>query len=271
MKSLRLPAYFRGRGLLFWLMMLLVIIPGIPFVLASAGFVMYTFWPINLDRVEWPEITPTTEHVVLISHGLRDTASSWSAALAKTLDQRDGTSQVIALDWNPYSQNALRCSVDGKRIGHRFGEHVANHPGLVSIHLIGHSCGAFINLGVCRAIKEKRPDVSVQTTYLDAVSIYGGMFWDYGLNNFGACADFSDAYIDTGDDVPGSNVRLPAAHTFDVTDARLSSDYAGSPHLWPTVFYRQRAEQGQIPDLAISPDLNLRYPVGVLERIDPEH
>lgn len=268
MKKWSIPTYFRNRSLLFWLVMLLVIVPGVPFVLAMIGFVLYTFWPISLGRVALPKPDPGTDHLVIISHGMGDTAESWPRALARTLARNNGHSTIIALDWNPYSQNALRCSVDGKRLGERIGKQAAKHPGLASVHLIGHSCGAFVNLGACRAIKDRQPDVLVQTTYLDAVSVYGGLFWNYGLDNFGTCADFSDAYIDTGDGVPGSNVPLPAAHTFDVTAARLSSGYAGPAHVWPTEYYLQHAAQGYMPDLATSRDIKSRYPAGEFEIAD---
>ena len=227
--------------------------------------------PIGLSiwvAFELPKLEPDTSHIIVLSHGLGDTAASWPSSLATILDDETNDTSVIALDWNPYSQNALRCSVDGQRIGQRIGEHLIENPNLESVHLIGHSCGAFINLGACLAIKKVRPTVTVQTTYLDAVSVYGGIFWKYGLRNFGSCADFSDAYIDTGDSVPGSNQNIPAAYTFDVTAARESSGYSGSAHVWPTRYYQQLAEDKRIPDLSTTSDLSQRYPTGGAEKVD---
>lgn len=75
-------------------------------------------------------------------------------------------------------------------------------------------------LGLCEAVKEKNSAIQIQTTYLNPVSVYTGVLWDYGINKFGICADFSDSYIDIRDSVLGSNVNLPHTATFDVTDLR---------------------------------------------------
>ncbi len=96
------------------------------------------------------------------------------------------------------------------------------------------------------------------------MAIYGGVSLDFGIQHFGQCADFSDAYIDTGDGVPGSNELLPGAHTFDVTSARESSGYEGPPHVWATVYYRQLAERGEILDLRKNAGLAADYPAGQL-------
>ncbi|MDA1076312.1 MAG: hypothetical protein O3A63_16355, partial [Proteobacteria bacterium] len=195
--------FFSGRSIVFWLVMLFVVLPIFPALFGSIGFLLYIYWPIDLTKAQLPEVYSTTRHVILISHGLNDTAEHWPTDLKSALSPPDEHTQIIAFDWNPYARNTARCSVDGKRIGQLVGEHLAHQTAVQSVHFVGHSCGAFINLGACRAIKATRPEISVQTTYLDAVAIYGGIIWDYGLQNFGTCADFADAYIDTGDGVPG--------------------------------------------------------------------
>ena len=114
-------------------------------------------------------------------------------------------------------------------------------------------------------MRARRREVVIQSTYLDPVSVYGGLFWNYGLTRFGACADFSDAYIDTEDGVPGSNQRLPSAHTFDVTQARKRTTFSGSPHVWPTAYYQQLVQRGQHLDLQRDRNLLSKFPRGELD------
>ena len=143
----------------------------------------------------------------------------------------------------------------------------ATSAALESMHLVGHSCGSFVVLGLCETLRELRPDLSVQTTFLDPVTVYGGFFWEYGLEHFGSCGEFSDAWIDTGDDVPGSNEVLPRAATFDVTPAREASGWTGLPHNWPTVYYTKRAEAGTLLELRDDASLASRRPRGVLQKV----
>jgi hypothetical protein len=250
----------------FWLTLLFAIIPAVSGVLVSAGFLVYIYWPLDLSQSKLPVVTPKTTKLVVVSHGLNDSATGWAGRMKQLLEQRSDGVEIFALDWNPYSRHTLRCSVDGKRIGHRLGKHLANAQDLRTVHLIGHSCGAFVNLGACEALKAARPDVAIHTTYLDAVAIYGGIRWEYGIDHFGTCADFSDAYIDTGDKVPGSDRLIPATHTIDVTAARQASTYTGSPHMWPIEYYNLLQHANKAP--ALSSDLNpwSSFPRGVLSQ-----
>lgn len=112
---------------------------------------------------------------------------------------------------------------------------------------MGHSCGSFVILGICEALREHNQSLSIQTTYLDPVSVYSGIFWDYGVKHFGSCANFSDAYIDTQDTVPGSNQALKNAVTFDVTQIRVQNKLNHAPHAWPTLFYIHALREKQVP------------------------
>lgn len=231
------------RRIALWL---LVIIPLVPAVVISAVVAGYMYLPLSQDKLEAVTLKADAQHTVIAVHGLGDTAQSWATPLMENMAESlvdNSYAQHIALNWNPYSQNTLRCSVDGKRIGYKLGEKLAAQTSLHAVHLIGHSCGSFVILGACEALKANNANIHIQTTYLDPVSIYGGFFWRYGLGKFGSCADDSEAYIDTGDGVPGSNETLPHATTHDVTANRLASDYKGNPHVWPTVYYQniQRA------------------------------
>ena len=235
------------------LLAVFIILPVISFVLGSAAILVYIFWPSDYSRMTMPSINLAARHIVVIAHGLNDRPSSWSNnmrhSLKKKLSQELEESQVIALNWNPYSTNAFRCSVDGKRIGAALGAQMAQSTQLKSVHLIAHSCGSFVILGLCETLKAKRSDIMVQTTYLAPVGIYGGISWNYGNNYFGSCADFSDAYIDRDDPI-GFNKELPPnTYSSDVTDMRKGTRIAVPPHVWPTVYYQQLVDSGDYPDL----------------------
>ena len=263
----------RARGPLFWLLTLLVALPGALFLLVSAGLLIYTNWPMGVDDLTLPEIDTQAEHIVVISHGMRDSRTTWGDGLKHVLKARNELAQIISLDWNPYSRSTFRCSVDGRRVGQLLGERLAASRRLKSLHLIAHSCGAFVSLGICESLRAVRSqhaeqgNITIQSTFLDPVTVYGGMFWDFGLKRFGSCADFSDAYINASDDVPGSNQLLPATHTFDVTGLRIAAGFSGSPHLWPTVYYQSLAESGRDLDLRADPDVVTDYPQNVLTTI----
>jgi hypothetical protein len=266
----------RARGPLFWLLTLLVGLPGALFLLVSVVLLIYTNWPLDLDELTLPEIETQAQHIVIISHGMRDDRSTWSDGLKDTLQARNELAQIISLDWNPYSGSTFRCSVDGKRLGESLGRRLAASRKLKSLHLIAHSCGSFVSLGICEALRAVRSqrtaqsDITIQSTYLDPVTVYGGIFWGFGLERFGRCADFSDAYINASDDVPGSNQLLPATHTFDITGLRIPSGFSGSPHLWPTVYYQNLAESGRDLELRTDPGVISEYPRQVLTTLSEQ-
>ena len=205
----------------------------------------YMHIPLQQKALAPVEIPPNTTAITISIHGLRDTTDSWASPLTSQLasQAQSDSHHFLAFDWNPYSQNFLRCSVDGKSIGYKLGKQMSTNPTLEQVELVAHSCGSFVALGICDALKDHRAGIEVKTVYLDPVSIYGGFFWKYGLGNFGACADTSEAYIDTGDKVPGSNQALEHSTTYDVTQARIKAGYTGSPHVWPTIYYQELRQQ----------------------------
>jgi hypothetical protein len=229
------------------------VLPGGAFVLVTLGFLMLMHWPKDYQDVLNITLDPEVEYLTLSAHGVKDTSASWSDELQTTFSQmqqlqlKELHQQHISFGWQPYSDNVFNCSVDGKKIGFRLGERLVQLPKLKGVHLVGHSCGSFVILGVCEALKEKKQSLSVQTTYLDPVSVYSGVSWTYGVNYFGSCANFSDAYIDTQDTVPGSNQALKNAYTFDVTDTRVKNNLDYAPHAWPTMFYINALKKNQVP------------------------
>lgn len=266
-------SFFRNeKQEILWLKLIIylfVAIPGGAFIIVSIGTLVYIYGPINYSKIEMPVSDSEDRHIYVLAHGLRDTTASWSDPLKQILEEKNQDARVISLEWKPYSENTFRCSVDGRRIGRIIGKELATGKRLESMHLIGHSCGSFVILGICEAVKSIRDDVSIQTTYLDPVSVYGGLLWNYGLNHFGSCSDFSDSYIDMEDTIPGSNDLIPNTITFDVTDVRKKSNYNGSPHVWPTVYYQQLVSLDRNLELWKGRWIPASSPGGMLIRVEP--
>lgn len=233
-----------------------LILPIGAFFVVSAAIITYIFWP-NSYNTTAPFEFGSAKHVFFISHGLKDNSLSWPKALKTELDHRFPNAIIINFDWSLYAENALTCSVNGIRIGEYIGEQLAESR-VETLHLIGHSCGSFINLGMCKAIKQTKPAVFIQTTYLDPVSIYGGLFFDYGIDNFGKCANYSETFFDIEDGVPGSNQALTHSHSVDVTPYKTQFDFNGPAHLWPTEFYIEHVKGSELIDIPyITPQQSL--------------
>ena len=194
-----------------------------------------------------------TEYITLSAHGVNDSPNSWSdelqALMATAPSPQLGNivQQHHSIDWQYYSSNVFLCSVAGKKLGVEIGKRLATQSSLKAIHAIGHSCGAFVTLGICEGAKSINPNLIVHTTYLDPVAVYSGIFWHYGIEHFGNCADFSDNYIDTRDTVPGSNQALPNAYTFDVTQLQTAKDAQYPPHAWPPRYYLNAYKRHKVP------------------------
>lgn len=234
------------------------------------------YYPRNLDDLQFSlkdiedlhRSDPSASHLILIAHGVRDGPLTWSRGLRDLFRgrQRDDT-KVISIDWNPYSEDVFRCAISAKRIGRKIGGLITGQEQIESLHLIGHSCGAFVIYGMCREVKYRSARITIQSTYLDPLSVYG-LYWDYGIDNFGDCADFADGYIDVEDDVPGSNQPLSHAFTVDVTPARIKHGIGISPHNWPTVYYQLIINNGLAPRLHDDPSVSKRLHAGDSVSVD---
>lgn len=230
---------------LFWFF---ILIPTLCFVVATIAYFSYLFWPHDISSATSFPINSQATHLTISAHGVKDSPENWSDNLLEPILLRSPMqSQYISLDWRPFSDNPLMCSVNAEKIGQAIAVRIANETQVKSIHAIGHSCGSFVIYSLCQSIKKSHPSIKIQSTYLDPVSIYAGVFWDYGVKHFGDCADFSDAYIDTGDSVPGSNSALKNAVTFDVTQARIEAKSDEPPHNWPPQFYIKSLTTGTLP------------------------
>lgn len=255
---------------LFWI---LVLIPSGPFILGNFAFLVYVVWPRDISTVTQFDIRPSTTSISVSAHGVKDKPSSWSDELQGLIqnnpdNKQSKTHQHLSLDWRPFSDNPFICSVVAKKIGYDIGKSISAKHQVNYIHAIGHSCGSFVVLG--EGARSQGRNIKIQSTYLDPVSIYAGFFWDYGVHHFGSCADFSDAYIDTSDTIPGSNQSLPHAHTFDVTQIRTSKNLTIHPHNWPARYYVEAYAKRTVPLLKTSNNnLYSERPQGVMSVIAP--
>lgn len=250
---------YKKYKLLRWFWWISFIIPTLGFIFITIGFVIYAHWPRDYSSISALNIENSSEYITLSAHGVKDDKTSWSDELQSVMTTTkppqltNVISQHISLNWQPHSNNLFTCSVSGKNLGNEIGRLLASKTKIKGLHLVGHSCGAFVILGICQQLKTLNSIVVVQTTFLDPVSVYSGFFWQYGLDHFGSCADFSDSYIDTGDTVPGSNQNLPHSMTFDVTQARIKSKRKVVPHAWPTQYYIEAYKKQSVPVYFNSP------------------
>lgn len=247
------------------LVYILLVAPTGLFLLLSFSYFAYLFWPHDISKIVGIPLKKDAQHIVLTAHGVKDSPDNWGVPLLQVMATNSVSHhQQVNIDWRPYSNNPLICSVVAKRIGAALAERIIAETKIKSIHAVGHSCGAFIIYGISQQLDSLKSDISVQTTYLDPVSIYAGVFWRYGVDNFGRYADFSDAYIDTEDGVPGSNIALSQSVTFDVTQIKHARGIKMAPHNWPPHYYIEAFKNGLVPLLSNDNQLLSQLPKGKL-------
>ncbi|WP_394173831.1 alpha/beta hydrolase [Thalassotalea litorea] len=217
----------------FWVLFFLIYLPVIAFILLSASLLIYMFFPRQY-HVDFPVIESDKTQLVIISHGVKDSPQSWAESLAEKIEDVDSSVVAWALDWSQYSDNPLTCSVNGKRIGEKIAEQINETYQVTNIHVIAHSCGGFINYGLCNTLHR---NAFVKVTYLDPVTIFGGLDWHFGIRNFGNCGDANETYFSTLDNVPGSNQAIPGSDSFDITEVSLAPDNKIPSHLRPVYYY----------------------------------
>lgn len=247
---------------------LLVILPLLTTIIANILLLIYMYWPQSYDEINFQNFRAKQSHAIIAAHGIDDTPSTWIEPLFSLYQQQQLEGALLPVNWSHYARDPLRCAIDGGRIGEKIGQQIAAARQLKTVQLIAHSCGAFVIYKACRAIKAAQPNVVIQTTYLDPVTIYGPLF-HYGIDHFGDCADYSESYIDTGDNIYGSNEPLPHTHTYDVTAIRQHHAVDINPHLWPTQYYRNLVSNDTALTLFNTDNLPVRKPAGKLEKVTP--
>lgn len=210
---------------------------------------------------------------VLLVHGSGDDPSVWAEPMAERLTSRLVSPERVAMipyDWADAAQDKLAAAGRGEAEGLAIAG-VIEEEALTHVHVIAHSAGAFVAQGIADALPPDRP--TLHLTFLDP---FCGKGLDFGwaVDRFGANADFVDDYVHHGDGVPGTDVALTRAPTFDTTPTRPGTDeWAGSEgHWWPTEAY-----DAAIPGYAISYEasggfdaaaLQAAWPPGVEEALE---
>ncbi len=209
------------------------------------------------DRPAEPHNVPpqgsTARYLLLAVHGSGDTAQDWPAdVIAAAADRLQGYGDVwdlVAYDWSAYSEDRSRASQNGLAVGDAVGRLLASDDyDYEIIHLIGHSVGSFVIHGICRSyVANASEPARLHLTFLDPFTGNGFFDWTYGRRNFGMHADFTEAYINTDDPVPSTNVYLPNAYNVDLTDSPMKNLSGSAAHWWPVIFYALSIENPEIP------------------------
>lgn len=180
-------------------------------------------------------------HLVLIFHGRGGADDPVIGELASRFEALAGGRNDVAVlryVWSPHSDTRFRAAVNGTRVGEVLGAELARLPELKSLHLVGHSAGAYPLDPLCEALRAAgRTDVRVDMTFLDPIGFAGMIDTGHGARNFGACADFAEAYINTDDPVPATSVPLRHAWNVDVTQSAERAGFGGDGHRWPVRYY----------------------------------
>ena len=88
-----------------WLWIILVIIPVVPFIIGSIGFIVYAHWPRNYSSITTLDINDVSEYITISAHGVKDNSKSWSYALqvdmslSSYLKLQNIAQDNISLDW----------------------------------------------------------------------------------------------------------------------------------------------------------------------------
>lgn len=176
---------------------------------------------------------------VLVVHGSGDTPQRWAVGLIDALRPRVTAPGVtfLAYDWSLAARDKLDAAGQGTREGEAIARVLLARPP-AHLHVIAHSAGAFVAHGLEEALAGQAGRPPLHLTFLDPF-LGLGLDFGWGQTRFGASADFADSYLDRGDGVPGTEISVRAAHTFDVTRmAARDGGYAGSEgHWWPTAAY----------------------------------
>jgi hypothetical protein len=213
--------------------------------------------PLGLDSA--------TRSAVLIFHGSDGRDDPDIVALAARFREMANGSpdtSVRLYVWSPWSDAKLRAQVHGERVGEALGKELATLANLQSVHLVGHSAGAYPLEPLCTALKASatRP-VRVDMTYLDPIGIRGAFDFGWGARTFGGCTDYAEAFINTDDPAPGTNTPLAQAWNLDVTAARKAASYARGGHRWPVRYYHDQLSAADLAPVAFS---NEQRPRGVV-------
>lgn len=177
---------------------------------------------------------------VLVVHGSGDGPERWAAPMVDRLSPRvklPARVEWVAYDWRAAAVDKLSAAERGQAEGAAIAA-VLKERSLSHLHVIAHSAGAHVAFGLEEAMASWPTRPTLHLTLLDPF-LGKGLDFEWGRTRFGTRADFAEAFLNRGDGVPGTEVAVDAAHTFDVTNASTKpGGLTGSQaHWWPTDAY----------------------------------
>lgn len=228
--------------------------------------------PPPTSEVQLPAAS-TRDVWVLVVHGSGDGPARWATGMVEALRPRlaqPGRVELLAYDWEAAAVDKLSAAENGQREGRAIATVIAGRE-LAHVHVIAHSAGAHVAHGVELGLAELPTRPTLHLTLLDPYC-GKGLDFEWGVSRFGTKADFTEDLLDTGDGVPGTELPVRAAHTFDVTAAKpAGAQWAGKEgHWWPTAAYLEH-EPGFSLSLEASGSFDVaalreRWPAGGVER-----
>jgi len=188
----------------------------------------------SLDSGQLPTATPARDRIILFVHGGKDSPETWAlgarARIETQLPEPARWSSMV-VDWEHAASNNLTSARRGLLLGEELGKELLAQPEpFTHVVIVAHSVGAFVSHGMCEVLA-KSDDVVVHQIMLDPFGMRRAIDRDFGEGEFGACADYAEAYINTDDNAPTTDTPMPGMFTIDVTNAR-PDDYDPERHHW---------------------------------------
>ena len=222
----------------------------------------------DLPKVDLP---PNIDRLCIVVPG----SGGADANTARIVDALRASSQrtaVVEYDWLRFGgDDQLRAPYNAKRIGEHLGRSLASQAAAVanqsppSVHVVAVSAGGFLGNALVGAFTKAFPTASrphVRLTLCDAFTARGlvGLIRPqsaFGVNNFGATADYCEAFINVDDPVPSTSLPLRCAANYDVTGAAARASFTPLPgdslHSWPAAWYGANCRALLSGELGLTP------------------
>lgn len=233
---------------------------GLVGLLLAGLLVLEVFARVPADVAGPPlDLDPATRELVLIFHGRLGREDPSVMALEQRFQQLAADRpdvEVIRYIWSPYSDTRFRSNVNGAAVGRALVRELAARPALTSVHLIGHSAGAYVMEPLCTLYRELSPQPArITMTFLDPIGFAGVVDRGYGARHFGRCADIARVYLNTDDPVPAT--AEPYRHAFNI-DVTAANREGFNGHRWPVEYYRRVVSAADLAPLPGGPGQNER-------------
>ena len=193
----------------------------------------------NKFSIKKIEISQNTQKLVLLFHGSNDDQNPELKSIKDNIENHIKSpkkNEVINYNWS-YASSYLRASANTMKIGKVIGLEISNFKNINTIHLIAHSAGAFIAESFCKSYRANGGSARIETTFLDPFNLRGFSDFNYGVRNFGKCADFALSIINTDDSVPTTNSILKNSWNIDITSLKKPKNFKEKGHYFPPFYY----------------------------------